>query len=140
MESERVLPFIARKNDRSQTPRPTTRPISLLSVGKDIEILAEREWGLRKAGYGVHSLTVETLLLRRLAVIDTVALFCHTLDTEECLFLAAHMRRYSPKSRLILLTKGDRYRLESVLFHATVRSEDGLEALCQEIDKLASAA
>lgn len=135
-----VLPFADSATHRGHSPLYLTTPISLLSVGRDIKTLAEREWALRKAGYRVHSLTAESFMSERAPWGDSITLFCHTLGPEECIFLAAHLRRYSPGRRLILLTHGERNRLESVLFHATVRSEDGLDTLCNEINRLVSAA
>lgn len=140
MGPESILPFLVGAKHRDRSPLSLANSISLLSLGKDIQIMAEREWALRKSGYNVHSLTSSEFLRRKLSSDDAITLFCHTLGPEECLFLAAHLRRYSPENRLILLTRGNSKRLESVLFHAIVRSEDGLDSLCTAINRLASAA
>lgn len=140
MNSERILPFTIRGNRGKQPSFLSAEPVSLFSLGRDIKLLVEREWALRRTGYLVRSSTIETLLLRNIAVPDTISLFCHTLGSEECLFIAAHLRRYTPENRLILLTHGDSFRPESVLFHSVVREEDGLKALCRAIDQLTSAA
>lgn len=119
-------------------PSPTFSP--LLSIGRDGRILEEREQSLRKAGYQVQSVKVESFIQQHIIEPNLAALFCQTLTSEECVFLATHFRRYFPENRLILLTAGDSYRAESILFHATVRSEDGPEALSREIGRLLEAA
>jgi hypothetical protein len=134
----RILPFPATHHLSSDTRSvELSKQISLLSIGRDTTILKKRESGLKKAGYQVRSVKVGSFISERIVESNTVAVFCHTLAAEECLFLASHFRRYAPASRLILLTRGDDYRLESVLFHATVRIEDGPPALCREIERLA---
>jgi hypothetical protein len=138
----RVLPFSAASHTRrfGSFSSDLSRPISLLSIGRDIDVLRERESDLDKAGYRVRSIKAESFISQRIIEQNMIAVFCHTLSSEECLFLATHFRRYAPASRLILLTHGDRNRLESVLFHAIVRTEDGPTALCQQINRLAEGA
>jgi hypothetical protein len=134
----RILPFPATHHLSSDTRSiEVSKHISLLSIGRDTTILKKRESSLKRAGYQVRTLKVRSFLSERIVESTTFAVFCHTLAAEECLFLASHFRRYAPASRLILLTRGDDYRLESVLFHATVRIEDGPRALRREIERLA---
>ncbi len=140
MGLKRILPFPRKDMNVARQPMSPPNSPPLLSIGRDAAILKEREGNLHQAGYDVHTIKIESLIPQQVTKRNMLVLFCQTLTSEECVFLATHFRRYAPADRLILLTEKSTPRLESVLFHATVHVEDGPDALYREIGRLLAAA
>jgi len=118
---------------------PSQKIPFLLSIGRNVALLAERHALLQDANYRVRSATPE-MLSEIPKEEGIVVLFCFTLAQDERVFLASSFRRYSPESRLVLVTQGGKPEQDEVLFHSIVRSEDGSRALLQAVRQLSFAA
>ena len=67
-------------------------------------------------------------------------IFCNTVEVPKLAYLACSVRRYSPRSRLMLLKGSRPAGFEDSLFHWVVRPSEGLEGFLDAISVLAVAA
>jgi hypothetical protein len=125
------------------TPIPDTRlgskPSEIISVGRNEELLRLREKLLSRTGLRVHSMQPEAAETQARSPESRVWVFCSTVETEELIFLASSVHRYSPPSRLLLIEGIHPVRLEASLVDRVLRASDGDDTLLAFVSRLALA-
>ena len=73
-----------------------------------------------RSDLAVRSLTPELAEPLRRDAEARLWIFCHTLDLRMAVYLATHIRRFSPESRLLLLKNLQHAGFEELLFHRVI--------------------
>jgi hypothetical protein len=101
---------------------------SIVSVGSDPEILRLRhEMIARHSDVQIRSITPEEAETWTQRSEPHLWVFCHSVELTRLLFLACSIRRFSPGSRLLLLSGARSPSSEMGLFHQVIRPIDGVE-------------
>ena len=115
-------------------------PLSILSVGRDRELLRQREEAIRsRSDLPVRSMTPEEAESLTRSPKGYVWIFCASIELSRMVYLACSVRRYSRESRLVL-DGARKVGFERSLFHRIVRAEDPEETLLDAVSCLAVAA
>ncbi len=116
-------------------------PLSILSVGRDPELLRERERTISsRSDLRIRSLTPEEAEAPARSGETHLWIFCSTVELPRLAYLASSVRRYSARSRLILFKGGRQAGFEDSLFHWIFRAGDDLECFLAAVSRLAVAA
>ncbi len=134
------LPFGKRPFGCRPLPVLSEKPEYIYLIGRDLLTLEEQGELLREAGYKTVLITPEAAIQESRKPRVAISIFCHSLSSLERVQLAASFRRYSPESRLLLVSQRANLDFEVMLFHSVVALEDGPQALLEAIHKLAKTA
>ena len=112
-----------------QFPLLQPLPLPVISVGRDLKLLAERQHALDDGG--IPACTMLPQEAERLAHDDhpRVWIFCASIELSTMIYLACAIRRNSPGSHLLLIERGVAAGLERSLFHQVIRPESRLDQL-----------
>lgn len=138
--SGQFLPFGKRPFGNRPLAALSKKPEYIFLVGREGTLLKQRERLLETAGYKSISISPEEAVLESRKPQETISVFCHSLTSVERVQLAASFLRYTPSTRLLLISQRSNLNFEVMLFHSVVTLEDGPEVLVQEIHRLAKAA
>lgn len=127
MASDNILEF-----DRHFRPedKVVTRlaPLSIISVGRDSEVLRLREKVIRsRSDLAVRSLNPEEAERPARAIEPHLWIFCRSIELPTLVWLAGDVRRYSAGSKLLLLVGSRRVGFEAKLFHHLIDPLEGVE-------------
>jgi hypothetical protein len=115
-------------------------PLSVISVGRDRELLRSRERIIREhSELSIRSMSPEEAEGWVRCDKPRLWIFCGSIEISRLVYLACSVRRYSRHSRLVL----DSLRpagFESSLFDGIVRSGREAEALLEAVSRFAVAA
>lgn len=117
-----------------------SRPMEIVSVGRDQELLRLREKLLSGLGSCIQSMLPESAEEKARSERCRLWLFCNTIELGELVYLATSIRRYSPGSRLVLIEGVRPVRFESVLFDRILRASDSVDTLLAAVSGLAATA
>jgi hypothetical protein len=134
------LPFGKRPFGNRRLPALSKKPEYIFLVGREEALLKQREQLLRIAGYKSISISPEEAVLESRKPQETISVFCHSLTSVERVQLSARFLRYTPSTRLLLVSQRSNLNFEVMLFHGVVALEDGPEVLVQEVHRLAKVA
>lgn len=135
MQNNKVLEF--QRRDRRQMQ---VAPLTILSVGRDPEVLRRRENVLSsQSDLSVRSLTPEDAEKWARSPEAHLWIFCSTIELPRLVHLASTVRRYSPTSRLLLMEGARRPGFEVHLFHRAIPPLEGPEFLLNTVSHLAIA-
>ncbi len=78
---------------------------SILIYGHDLHLLETRSWVLEHAGFDVSTTSDLRETVRKIDVgfIDLFIL-CHTLSTDDCTNMLAHVHSLHPRMKMLILT------------------------------------
>lgn len=132
------FPSVRSRIDRSNVRQ---KPLSILTVGRDGDMLQLVERMIR----GCSDLSIRSLSPEEAEPLchrpePHLWLFCNTFEARTLVYLACRVIRYSPQSRLLLLTGGQRVGFEGTLFHRVIRRGDGDAPLLEAVSELSVAA
>jgi hypothetical protein len=115
-------------------------PLTILFVGRDGNLLKMRREALsRRLRLRAWSGTPEQARSWSQSSDPHLWVFCSTVEVQELIFLAGRIRRFSPRSRLVLMEDAHASGPEAVLFNRVVRSQDGIDGLCEILVWMATA-
>jgi hypothetical protein len=135
MQSKKVLEF--RPRDRSKTQ---AAPLTIVSVGRDPEILRRREAVLSsQSQLSVRSVTPEDAEKWARSPDPHLWIFCSTIELPRLVHLASTVRRHSPTSRLLLMEGARQPGFEVQLFHRAIPPLEGPDFLLSTVSDLAIA-
>lgn len=134
------LPFGKRPFGCRPLPALAQKPEHVFLIGREPLPLQEREELLHKAGYHTLRITPEAAIQESRKPQLAISVFCHSLTSLERVQLAASFRRYSPETRLLLVSQRINLNFEVMLFHSVVALEDGPDALIEAVNRLAKTA
>lgn len=133
--------------DLCEYPRPfavtdsvcaRSSPLSILSVGRDPEILARRERVITSdSALTVRSMNPEQAESWARAPEAYLWIFCRTVELPRLVYLASSVRRYSPASRLIVVQGSRVPGFEASLFHHIVAPGEETEVFLDAVTRLA---
>lgn len=124
--------------DRS---RVRQMPLPVLAIGRDREMLQLLDRNIRSCSdLAIRSLSPEEAEPLSQRPEPHLWLFCNTFEARTLIHLACRVIRYSPQSRLLLLSGAQRVGLEGTLFHHVVRRGDGYPPLLEAVSELSVAA
>jgi hypothetical protein len=139
MGSGKLIRFDTSAAKRDQC-RVRSTPLSIISVGRDAEILRLRQEIIgRHSDLQIRSMTPEEAETWVRWAQPHLWVFCHTVELPRLVHLACRIRRFSPRSRLLLLVGSHDPGFEVTLFHQIVRSVDGVESLLDRLSQMAIA-
>lgn len=115
------------------------KPVTLISVGRDPELLRQREALLARTGIHTRSALPEQAETDARSPEARVWVFCSTVEAAQVVYLACSVRRYSPNSKLLLIEGSRRVGFEASLFDRILKSKDAPEALLPAVSDLAIA-
>jgi hypothetical protein len=139
MRSDKVLSFRSSRTGKDRVPARST-PRSIISVGKDPELLRLREKVIgSQSSLSIHSMTPREADSWSARTEPHLWVFCHTVELPWLVYLACRVSCFSPESRLILLEGTQRIGLESSLFHLIVRPTDGVDGFLEAVTSLSMA-
>lgn len=114
-------------------------PLSIFSVGRDLELLCRREQAIRQhSQLSIRSMSPEEAENWARSEKARLWIFCGSIEIARVVYLACSVRRYSRHSRLVL----DSPRpsgFEGSLFDCIVRSGSGTEVLLEAVSRFALA-
>jgi len=112
----------------------------IISVGRDKSVLSRRQSTLESLGILVQSMTPEQAAAFVRQPEPRLWIFCGTVETATLIYLAAAIRRYSPRSRLLFIEGPDPAGPESALFHQVVSAGAAHESLVSVVEDFSQAA
>lgn len=131
------LPFAKRPFGCRPVPALARKPEYIYLIGHDSDHPHKRQTYLEEAGYKVIPITPEIAIQESRRAQITVSIFCESLSSLERVQIAASFRRYSPETRLLLVSQRINLDFEVMLFHSVVVEEDGPDAVIEAVHKLA---
>jgi hypothetical protein len=112
-------------------------PLSVLSVGRDPELLLRRERILREhSDLSIRSMNPEEAEKWARSASPRLWIFCGSIEISRLVYLACSVRRYSRHSRLVLESARPP-GFEASLFDGIIRSGEGAEALLEAVSRFA---
>ena len=128
-----ALPAQATQSSRTPAAHAAvaTACAPILYIGHDDALLRSRAGVLRLTGFPVRSASPEEAILLASRERFSLVVFGHTLSNDETVELAAHFRRTSPQSRLLITCFDPRPDQIEQLFDARVKSTKGPAALAE---------
>lgn len=118
--------------------RVRTTPLSVVSVGRDKDLLYLRERAIiSRSDLRVRSLSPEEGEAAARNSGAHLWIFCGSIELRKLVLLASSVRRSSPTSRLLLVRGYRRSGFEDSLFHWIVQSSDGVESFLDAVSLLA---
>lgn len=140
MEKTNVLEFHRPAAGRDRNNRLRRVPLSIISVGRDPEVLRRRECILAaESNLSVRSVMPEEAEKWARSPEPHLWIFCSTIELPRLVHLASTIRRYSPASRLLLMVGSRRPGFEVSLFHKTVPPLEGPDFLLNTVSHLSVA-
>jgi hypothetical protein len=135
MQNKKVLKF--------RTPETSPKlpaPLTIISVGRDPEILRRRENVLSsQSEFSVRSLMPEEAEQWARSPEPRLWIFCSSIELPRLVHLASSVRRHSPSSRLLLMEGARRPGFELQLFHQAIPPLEGPDFLLNAVSHLAIA-
>ena len=111
---------------------------TIFSVGKDEGILRRRQEEIQtRAGMRVRWMQAQEAEILTRTRGKRLWMFCATLDSAQAMYLACSVRRYSPESRLLLLSEQEPPRFEMPLFDEVVLMPASMESIVSAVRRLA---
>lgn len=139
MQPQKVVD-IRRPSAPNVPARVGSAPLSVLSVGRDPEILRRRERVIAsQSDLSVRSLTPEEAERWARSPEARLWIFCSTIELPRLVHLACCVRRYSPASRLLLMEGARAPGFELSLFHRAIPPLEGPDFLVNAVSHLAVA-
>lgn len=138
MHLSNVLEF-PRASSHQDTVCARSSPLSIVSVGRNADLLRRREQTIRDhSDLSVRSMTPEEAESWARSDKARLWIFCGSIEIPRLVYLACSVRRYSRHSRLVL-DSARRPGFEDTLFDCVVRSGDGSDALLEAVSRFAVA-
>jgi hypothetical protein len=139
MSTQKVLEFrSATKSQEQFQAQPS--PQAILSVGRNMGILRRRERVIAaQSGLPVQSMTPEEANKWTRSEEPHLWIFCSTIELSMLVHLACAVRRYSPRSRLLLMEGKRPPGFEAALFHWAIKPLEGPEILLDAVTHLSVA-
>ena len=121
-----------------QFPLLQPLPLPVISVGRDLRLLADRQHALDDDGIPARTMLPQEA--ERLAHDDRprVWIFCASIELSTLIYLACAIRRNSPGSHLLLIERGEAAGPERSLFHQVIRRESHLDQLTAAVRRYLS--
>lgn len=139
MSLHNVIEFRQPKVHRDKT-HVRSAPLSILSVGRNPEILRTRQRVLTvNSDLDVRSMTPEEAEPWARATAPRVWIFCSSIELPRLVHLACTVRRYCPESRLLLLEGPRDPGFAITLFHRVLQPLEGPDVLLEAVSHLAVA-
>lgn len=116
-------------------------PLTIFSVGRDQELLRQRERIIAaRSDLRVRSMTPEEAEAPARGTTPHLWIFCDSIEIAKLVYLACSIRRYSPNSRLLRLKGALQSSFEDSLFHWILPASEGIDPFLQAVNTLAVAA
>jgi hypothetical protein len=134
-------PFLASEYLQSCTNNLYISPasLSILSVGRDREILERRERMIAgRSDLTVRSMPPEEAEANARDPRKRLWIFCSTVELPKLMYLASSIRRYSPNSRLLVVDRYQLPRFALTLFHRSVCAFDEVDTLLEAVSQMAN--
>lgn len=136
----KVLEFPKLHGSRDRSHNFPAVPLAVISVGRDPEVLRRRQNILAGQSYlSVRSVTPEDAEKWARSSEPHLWIFCSTIELPRLVQLACTVRRFSPASRLLLMTGTRPPGFERSLFHMAVPPLEGPDRLLNTVRQLAVA-
>lgn len=140
MQNHKVLEFQRPSAARNHGVKLHRAPLSIISVGRDPEVLRRRECILAsQSDLCVRSVMPEEAEKLARSSEPHLWIFCSTIELPRLVHLACTIRRNSPSSRLLLMEGSRRPGFEVSLFHKAIPPLEGPDYLLNTVSHLAIA-
>ena len=140
MEKNNVLEFQRPAAARHRSEALRRVPLTIISVGRDPEVLRRRECILANhSDLSVRSVMPEEAEKWARTAEPHLWIFCSTIELPRLVHLACTIRRYSPSSRLLLMEGSRPTGFEVSLFHKAIPPLEGPDFLLNTVSHLAVA-
>lgn len=139
MNTDQISSF---RGPRIRTDRVQLRstPLSIISVGRDAEILRLRQEVIcGRSDLSVRSFSPEEAEPWTHRPEPHLWIFCYTVELPRLVYLSCRVLRFSPESKLLLLEGRQRTGFEASLFHQVLRRTEGEGPFLDALERLAVA-
>jgi hypothetical protein len=126
--------------DPQSIPNRHDGRLAVISVGRDEELLELRKQILTEVGVDVRSVSPERAEGYARSSQPRLWIFCSSVELSSLIYLASSVRRYSPQSKLVLLSGLNSAKFEAPLFHRILSPFTGIDVFLKTVDELSLAA
>lgn len=140
MATDKVIEFGFPRDGRDRT-HSRSAPLSILSVGRDPDILRLRNQVIRsRSEMNIRSMNPEEAESWARRTEPYLWIFCSTVELSKVVYLACSIRRYSSCSKLLLLEGSRAIGFEAQLFHQVLNPIQSVEEFLDAVSHLSLAA